>query len=52
MQSALSVKMQKYNDKYNDDCEHHDGEVDGLDVKVKSHNQVSASASSAPTLQS
>ena len=38
------VKMQKYDDKDNDDGEHHDGEVDGLHVKVQFHDEVSTSA--------
>ena len=41
------VKMQKYDDKDNDDGEHHDGEIDSLHVKVKLHDEVSACASSA-----
>ena len=44
--------MQKYDDKYNDDGEHHDSEVDGLHVKVEFHDEVAASAPSAPALQS
>ena len=43
--------MQKYDDKHNDDGEHHDGEVNGLHVKVEFHDQISAAAASAPSLQ-
>ena len=43
--------MQEYDDKDNDDGEHHDGQVDGLNVKVEFHDEVSAGASSAPTFQ-
>ena len=45
------MEMQKYDDKDNNDGDHHDGQVDGLHVKVELHDEVSASASPAPAFK-
>ena len=46
-----SVKMQKDDDKYNDNNYHHDGEVDGLHIEVDLHDQIPTGASLASAFQ-